>query len=281
MRAAVFSGGGAKGVYQANEFIRQLDEELPVPDIIYGSSVGAVNAAGFAYNGSKILDIWRSIQGRSSVLGFNWKIWKATGIYHTKPLKRLLERHIQGRRSRCRVATCNVDLITREISYIYNDQVSQEVFIESVRASASIPFVISPIGSHVDGGIREITPLYQAIRDGADSISVFLTQPYRKLPFVGLLEREWNIDRGFFPFVKIGARALDIMEHEIFMNDIETCLYYNQIRGKKTIDIKVYSPRPEDLFLTTLEFDPVKIRRVLDENIRMENALPAALKNVA
>jgi NTE family protein len=275
MHAVVFSGGGAKGIYQAYEFVKQLEEGLAPPDIVYGSSVGAINAAGYAYNGTKLLDIWRSIRGKADIMRLNWKFWASTGIFDNRPLRRLLNNHIKGPPI-CRAVTCHVDLITRKLSYVYNDRVSRDVFLDSIQASAAIPFAMTPVNSRVDGGIREVTPLHRAIQDGADTITVFLCDPYSKTP----APDNWRMPRGPFSVLEIGIRAIEIMEHEIFTNDIETCLYYNHLPRKKKLNLKVYSPRSKDMFIQTLDFDPMKIKRVIDDHVRMENSLGKAESTV-
>jgi NTE family protein len=269
MHAVVFSGGGAKGVLQAKEFLAQLKEGLPPPDIVYGTSVGAINAAGYAYNGLRLGDLWRSIRSKSDVMSLNiLSFWRAFGVYNTAPLKKLLKQHIQGKPI-CRAVACHVDLVTRQTIYVYNDRVPLDEYITAVQASASIPFAMEPVITQVDGGVREVTPLYQAIREGADEITVFLCNPYESDP----APDQWKMPSGFFPTLKVGVRALDIMQNEIFVNDIEKCLFYNKIPSKKKIKLNVFCPKPEDMVIDTLEFDSKKIRSVLDSDFRMENAL--------
>jgi NTE family protein len=269
MHALVLSGGGAKGAYQANELVNQIREGF-TPDIIYGNSIGALNAVIVAYQKEKLSEIWRHFQSRSSVLHFNWRFWNATGIYNTKPLRRLLEKCTSDRIPFCEVVVCDADLMSRQVTYSYSSKMPPSRFLDAVEASASMPLITSPIGTHVDGGIRQMSPLKKAIEDGADQITVLLCNPYTFNHFPD----HWKFPRGFLSFAHIGARALDILENEIFIKDLETCFAYNHFPGKKFIDLKVFGPRQEDLFINTLEFDAIKINYVFEDNIRMVRYFP-------
>ena len=84
-RALVFSGGGARGAYEAG-FVRYLCDELPEKlghqpkiDILCGTSVGAIHAcymAGTAHlgqgRGQRLVDVWRSMQ-LTEILPFSLK----------------------------------------------------------------------------------------------------------------------------------------------------------------------------------------------------------------
>ncbi len=84
-RALVFSGGGARGAYEAG-FVQYLCDELPEKlghqpkiDILCGTSVGAIHAcymAGTAHlgqgRGQRLVDVWRSMQ-LTEILPFTLK----------------------------------------------------------------------------------------------------------------------------------------------------------------------------------------------------------------
>jgi len=217
------------------------------PDAIYGTSVGALNAVGYAYQGISGLEkVWRNIKGKTNIISFNWLslILKSKGLYNTKPLRKILEKNIVGSPT-CDIYVCKVSLITGKIKYGHDSEID---FISSVEASATIPGIMAPIDDEwVDGGVREQTPLKQAILDGTDKMIVILCNP---------LEYEQS-ERKVGNWISNALRTIDILTHEIFINDIQTCLECNKEKDKKFIELAVYAP--SYIMHDTLDFDSEKI----------------------
>lgn len=251
--AFVHSGGGAGGAFQVGA-LQRLAEQGIKPDTVYGTSVGALNASGWAYGGiEKLTKLWLDIEGRGDILKLNW--WKlpwAHGFYSMAPLRKKLEETIQGESS-CEVKACLVDIRDGKVHYSSNKTLARQNFIDSVQASAAIPCIMEPVLDYLyDGGIREQAPLKQAIADGHDTIYVLLCNAVLPDP-----QAQWS--KPSWPYmVSRGLRAIDIMEHEVFLGDIEKCLEYNNLPDKRKIELKVIAP--EVRIIDTLEFDPKKIR---------------------
>jgi predicted acylesterase/phospholipase RssA len=168
----------------------------------------------------------------------------------------------------CVAAACKVNLATGEIAYSYSNKETPDQFKKSVLASGSIPFFMSPIdGVWVDGGVRQQTPLKQAILDGCTQIIVILVNPWSQNP-----TDTWAPGGKFLAQLSVGIRAIDVMEHEVFVTDIETCLGCNSDPSKIKIDLTVYAP--PKLIMDTLDFDPAKIREGINLGV---NAQPIAL----
>lgn len=256
--AWVLSGGGAKGSFQLG-VMKKLIASGQKPDVIYGTSVGALNSCGLVYGGLQELEkVWLSIKDRSDILSLNW--WKlpfSTGVYSMNPLKKKIEAITKLTKDESiESVVCIVDLSTTLVSYVSNKNVTTDKFVKSVLASAAIPFVMEPVDSTlVDGGVREQTPLKKAILDGADKIVAILCNPLKK----EMVGPKWQ--SSFPHFVSNGIRALDILEHEVYLNDIIKCLKYNSLEGKKKIDLEIYCP--EYPIIDTLEFEPTKIRTAI------------------
>jgi len=70
----------------------------------------------------------------------------------------------------------------------------------------------------VDGGVRNIAPLADAIKSGAEDILVITCSP-----------RQPAICRDLYNGKLIAMRALDIMLNEIFVNDLEQTLRINRL----------------------------------------------------
>jgi NTE family protein len=245
--AFVLSGGGAKGSFQIGAITRLYELGIK-PDIIYGTSVGALNSVGLAFTGiDSTTKIWMDIKGRSDILASNW--WKfgwAKGTYSTKPLRKILEKEILGVDLEPEVdaVVCYLDLKDFSIHYSYSDKTEKKDFINAAVASATIPFAMEPVNeTWVDGGVRVQTPLRQAIKDGCTEIYLILCNPVEDLDANIWTGPKWPYS------INIGLRAVDGLEHEIFMSNIR------DLMGNVKCTLA-----PDKLLIDTLEFDPVKIR---------------------
>jgi len=250
--ALILSGGGSKGSFQFG-VLKYLIERGFTPNAVYGTSVGALNAAGYGYqNIGGLEEVWNNIKGKSDILKFNWSsfILRSTGLYNTKPLRKILEKNIIGQPI-CDVYACKVNLLTGDI--VYSKHTDSD-FISSVEASASIPGIMSPVDDEwVDGGIREQTPLKQAILDGAKKIIVVLCNPWEYNP-VKTKCGNW---------LQNSLRAVDILSHENFLSDISLCLEKNKDSEYEYIKMEIYAPLQH--LNDALDFSPDKIK----ENIKL------------
>lgn len=261
--AFVLSGGGAKGAFQVG-VIEKLFHAGIEPDVIYGTSVGALNAACFAHGGvDRMKAMWKALKSRGDVLSMcPFNLLFGSGLYSMAPLKKLIEKATEGE-ALCEAVACTVRLHGNgDIVYFSN---RGEHFRAGTLASACIPVVMEAVEIphegksqlFVDGGVREQTPLKRAILDGADKIVVILCNPYIENSQDNL---EW---KPTFPkMASILMRTLDIMEHEIFVNDIARCIRGNDEPGKRKIQLEVYTPSAK--LYDTLEFDPVKIAHAIE-----------------
>lgn len=254
----VLSGGGAKGSMQFG-FLKRLVEEGLKPEAIYGTSVGNLNAFGYSYLGISGLEaFWARIKSKSSVFKLSWLgpikallglVFKTSwpGLHHAAPLRKLAEEVIKDRQPSIPCFSCVVNIDSGETSY---GQGGQPDYVDYVVASASIPALCEPVNRMVDGGIREQSPLKKAIEDGAEKIVVILCNPWRENPDPGSPKNWWDIL----------IRTTDIMSHEIFMDDIKTCLWVNEhlSSGKRKVEIEVYAP--DELVIDSLDFVQEKIQ---------------------
>ena len=181
--AFVFSGGASLGAIHAG-MAKALEDEGVIPDMIVGTSVGAINGAWFAGGGNAdgLADIWRSIR-RSQLFpmrplgGLRAMVGLASNFVPNSGLRRLLESHIRF--------TCLEDAATRMIIVTTDAQTGHEVLlhegnaIESILASAALPGVFPPIEINgrpmIDGGVANNTPITTAIEAGATEVWVLST----------------------------------------------------------------------------------------------------------
>lgn len=247
--AVVLSGGGAKGSVQFG-MLKYLVEQGLQPDAIYGTSVGSLNAAGYSHVGMDGLeDFWESIKARKDVFKFNWKtlIFLSQGVFHAGPLRKLVVAATVGKTPTIPCFACSVNLATGEVVYT---EARDPAYVDQVLASSSVPGLCEPVGEYVDGGIRECTPLKKAIDDGADRIVVIMCSPFTPNPAPGKISN-WIMNI---------IRTTDILGHEIYLEDIRSCIWYNNnsIAGKRKIQLEVYAPAMD--VLSTQDFTQDKIQ---------------------
>lgn len=255
--AFVLSGGGAKGAFQVGVMQKLCDQGI-IPDVIYGSSVGALNAAGYAHMGlNKTTEMWLNIKKKSDILSFNWyKLPWASGLHSMKPLQKILDKHIQGK-PEFEAIVCKCSMNTGKVVYSSNMKESIEEFRLSTLGSSSIPVAMEPVGEWVDGGVREQVPLQKAIDDGCTKIYVILCNPITIDPI-----NQYNI-KGKTWLQNMFRAVEDLMEHETLVNDIEACLEKNTDPDYNFIELHIYSP--DELLINTLEFNPEKIRAAMKQ----------------
>ena len=223
MTAWVLSGGGFRGAYQLG-VLKQLIDSGQTPNIMYGTSAGALNSAALSYLSiDELIDQWTSIKSKTEVLSFNLSmlLLKASGIYSLSPLrKNFLEKVIIGQ-PKFETKVCRVDLNSGEKQFISNYEVDRISFIDAVIDSSTIPLAMSPRDHYVDGGVREWIPLEVAVNEGATDISAILCTPLSKNP------EPWDYEKvpSFLKFFHIAYRAVDgIMDQEIKWDDMTSIL---------------------------------------------------------
>lgn len=259
-RAFVLAGGGAKGSFQVG-VLKQLLEKGIIPEATWGTSVGAINSSVLAYAGIETLEkFWLDIKGNSDIVRFQLgTVFLSTkGLYSTKPLHNLLKDVINGfPQSKIHPHVCMTNALTGQISYTdpWTCGMYGMSYDEAVLASASFPLAMEPVfGIWIDGGVRETVPLREAIDKGYDDIYVILCNPWERNPRTLKEIKNW---------LNVGARVLDLLTHEIFINDVQNCLRCNDLDEKNHINIHIYAP--DKLVVDTLDFNPEKIEKGIEK----------------
>lgn len=267
--AFVLSGGGAKGAFQVGAMSGLKRKLGVVPDALYGTSVGALNAVGYAYSGlDGLTRIWQSIRSRRDILRLNtWKLLtlQATGLFRMDPIRKKIESIVGSYRTTpvIKAQVCYTDLNTGRVLYAKAGEVWE--FAKYVEASAAIPGVMEAVdGRYVDGGVREMTPLKKAIDDGATDIYVIMANSLGPMG-------KWKKTRWLPKIAQVAMRSVEMIEHEIMINDINTCQQVNKdlSEGKRYINLTMLSPSKP--LIGTLEFKPQKINQSIEQGY---NAVP-------
>lgn len=293
--ALVLGGGTMKGAFQAGALTEILKKFTP--DAIYGVSVGALNGAFLADRAGRrvragqpvdwpaiadeLVDFWKTeITGfdrlgkrrTKTSVGWNVLVGNFNGLTTMAPLEALLAKTID----RDNIAASGVNFQAGAVNMIDGEFVSASVamphFFKYVVGSAMSP-IIMPLQVVdekevvlVDGGVRNIAPLSQAIKDRAGRVVCIACQPQRLSPA--------SLDRkSLFAVVE---RLMDIVSNELINEDLEWAGYINAFcpedgsarteepfRGCRKIDLRVIRPLV-DLRVPLEKFTPKDIADTIE-----------------
>jgi NTE family protein len=202
-RALVLSGGGGRGAFECGviERLSQLGWE---PDVLVGTSIGAMNAAVFAIGGVKaVRAMWEEIPRRGMHSLFRWPPWRS-----------MLDRARWGQALEDFAPQDKLEMVTMPLYLVTtNTQVGHPLIYTNshipegkeqlyrpvkafthahIMASSAIPYVYPQVtikqiddvtGSeleidHWDGALMYNSPLQPAVHSGATQIMIVLLSPY-------------------------------------------------------------------------------------------------------
>jgi len=185
--AFVLTGGGSLGAVQVG-MLQALAERGARPDVLVGTSVGALNAAfvaGHGWNASTLDElerVWRSLRRRDVFpTRPHHQLFRALGrrssLFSNRGLRRLIEEHLRFTRLEDAPIPLHViatnELDGRDVVLSSGDPV------EAVLASAAIPGLFPPIERDgmilVDGGLANNAPISHAAALGCDHVVVLPT----------------------------------------------------------------------------------------------------------
>ena len=181
--ALVFSGGGAKGAWEAGAAVAFIEGGLPVR-LVAGSSAGALNAAMLADGRLDRLQAhWRTVT-REQVYRLRPGVFfagllpgwltllaldSAGSLFDPAPLRALITGAIDVERVRAsplRLLVVTTDLARREPKLFDNASVS----VEALMAASAVPGAFPPVAVDgallVDGGLTGRAPVLEALAAG-------------------------------------------------------------------------------------------------------------------
>jgi len=285
VRALVLSGGGAKGAFQVGALDTLLTEQGLDFAVIAGVSTGALSA-GMLAQGTGLAGQRAELEGlkelyfslasardifRSRFLGLLGASLFHDSIYDPTPLRDKIAQRVDPARLRASGTALRIGSVCLEDGR-YRSVTQHEPHIRDfIYASASMPVLWPPVeieGKHwVDGGVRNITPLRDAIQAlhalrnrrsaagtpvEADEIWVVLASPLDTPPETG----------GIGTALPILKRTLEILEGEVYRGDFATYLARHRSETHSALRLRVILPT--EVFSGALEFDPAKIRRAYE-----------------
>jgi NTE family protein len=211
-------GGGPLGAHEVG-MLRALVERGIRPDLVLGTSIGAINGAAVAADPSaagvgRLTEMWTAID-RSDVLGGSVLGRLATlartrtHLHDNAPLRALLADGLADRFEELAVPfQCVAASIERACEHWF----AGGPLVDAVLASAAVPGILPPVeigGEHfIDGGIVNSIPVSRAVELGATRIFVL---------HVGRLDRPLEPPR--WPW-EVGLVAFEIARRHRFIGDL-------------------------------------------------------------
>jgi NTE family protein len=296
--ALVLSGGGAKGAFQVGVLDELITNRGVKVDIVVGVSTGSLQALGTAQGDVPgMVAEWLAIKGDKDIykkrfLPLIGGLFGADAIYDATPLRKVLDRYADEAKlkaSGIKMLLGVVNLGTGQFRTI-DEQVPD--IANWVYASCAVPVFFDPLVTQaadgtkeqwVDGGVRDVTPLGAALDLDPRAVLVVRASPRPKPGPV----------RTFPNLIKIGLRAVDILQSEVSANDLANATMINDLLAARAAQAKaltdagvgpgtaaaVLKPfddeilkyhfvpirviEPDKEYSETLEFDPAKIREAI------------------
>ena len=158
-----------------------LEEAGITPDLIVGTSVGAINGSWFATGkqASELAEVWASLE-RSDLfpvgirLGLRALVGRAGHFISDSGLRSLLERHLSF--DRLEDAPIPFQIIATDAASGDEVVLRSGPAMEAVLASAALPGIFPPVDvagrKLFDGGVSNNTPISRAIEAGATEVWV-------------------------------------------------------------------------------------------------------------
>ena len=211
-KALILSGGGARGAFQVGvwKYLREINW---TPDLICGTSIGAINAAaiGSGMSVERLADLWKT-HNRSEIYRLKTlHFLKSTlrgkplkSVLDTAPLRAMLTRNLNLealRQSPIEIIISAVHLATGRL-HLYNQAVIE---IDHLMASSAMPILFpwQPIGGelHWDGGLMANSPLFIALEKKIEEIIVVLLSPVGQRPLPPPASLREGLERVFEHFL--------------------------------------------------------------------------------
>jgi NTE family protein len=181
--AFVLSGGGSLGAVQVG-MLQALTEAGIRPDLLIGTSVGAVNAAWIGgrpdHDGALLLGrVWRGLRRQdifplSPWFGARGLLGRSNHVISNASLGQVLRKHLPF--DRLEDAAVPVHVIATELKSGRAVLMSSGPAVPALLASTAIPGIFPPVTigrrDFIDGGVANHTPIAAAMELGASRIFV-------------------------------------------------------------------------------------------------------------
>jgi len=217
--AFVLGGGGQLGAHEVGMLQALVEAEIE-PDLVAGTSIGAINGAAVAGDPTpegieKLAKTWTEIESSDafdgSVVGRLATLAKTrTHLHGIGPLKRLMQQ--QATVDNIEDLEIPFQCVAACIETASERWFTEGPLVDAVLASCSVPGILPPYrigGEHFyDGGVVNSIPVNRAVELGATTIYVL---------HVGRIERGLEAPR--WPW-EVGLVAFEIARRHRFLGDM-------------------------------------------------------------
>ena len=184
LSAFVFSGGGPLGALQVGA-LKALYEHGVAPDLVVGTSVGAINAAFLAFNPgpeapAEMERIWLSMTEQDlfpqARFRAQWARFLARGdrVFENTGIRRMVERRLGN--PTFEDARLPLGIVATELETGAEKVFTSGPVVEPLLASTAMPSIYSPVEidgvRYIDGGVANNVPIAPAIALGAKTLYV-------------------------------------------------------------------------------------------------------------
>ncbi len=177
MTALVLGGGSTRGAIQIG-MLQVLAEHGFVPDRVYGSSVGAINGAGFAADPTRdgverMAQIWLRLKRedvyRTGRLHGPWLYFQQReGVYANSGLREIIDEGFPF--ERLEEAVLPLEVVATSLTDGAERWFTHGPATEAILASAAMPAIFPPVQidgeKYIDGGVVNNVPIQRAIDAG-------------------------------------------------------------------------------------------------------------------
>lgn len=290
MKALVLGGGSLKGAWQVG-VVQAILESGFEPDMIYGISVGSLNASFLVQEAGKdfienkkinwptvskrLIEFWiKNITQPESIaivrsrftLGFDTLMSRFDGLLDTTPLQTLVNTELDEfilKNSPIKLKAGAVDILSGEMEYASPQNPN---FLKYVIASSSLPTLMPAVHipgeyrkAFLDGGLREVAPLREALKDGATEIVCVACHA----------EHIHDDPFNYRSLLKLIERMKDINVNQIVNNDIINAQRYVENENLKGNKLKMRVIRPQaPLKLDMLKFNSDDIAALIVQGFK-------------
>ncbi|OBJ37634.1 patatin-like phospholipase family protein [Mycobacterium colombiense] len=218
--AFVLGGGGMLGAAEVG-MARALLEAGVQPELVCGTSVGAINGAAIAADptpegAQRLLEMWEAL-GRTdmfdgSLVGrIAGLVSRRTALHGNGALRRTLQDHLPS--GTFEDLAVPFECVAASIERAREHWFDSGELVEPVLASCALPGVFPPVrigDEHfLDGGLVNSIPLGRAVARGADTVWVL---------HVGRLEEDLTAPRFLW---EVAFVAFEISRRHRFLSDLE------------------------------------------------------------
>ena len=217
--AFVMGGGGAWGAYEVG-MLRALLEAGIEPDLVLGTSVGAINGAAFAVEPglecvARLEKVWTELDSGSVFEGslltkLGTAVRSRTHLYSNETLRRMLQEALGE--ALIEELPVPFQCVAASIERATDHWFTSGPLIDAVLASCAVPGLLPPVevdGEHfLDGGLVDSVPLGRAVQLGATRIYILHAgrveqplaapkQPWEVAAVVFEISRRHRLSRAF------------------------------------------------------------------------------------